>query len=81
MDEIGIVPPGGAGPVLLGRPAPTVLLLILVVGLFPAVLIGIAVLALIVGEELDCGKGIVGKFGILPPIFWLEGMFGPELEF
>ena len=75
------MPPGGADPVLFGRPAPTGLLLILVVGLFPTVLIGIDVLALIVGEELDCGKGIVGKFGILPPIFWLEGAFGPELEF
>jgi len=74
-DDIGIVPPGGADPVLFGRPAPT-LLLILVVE-FP----GVDVLALIVGEELDCGKGIVGRFGILLPIFWFEGVFGPELEF
>ena len=66
VDEIGIVPPGGPDPVLFGRPAPTGLLLILFVGLFPAVFIGIAVLALIVGEELDCGKGIVGRFGIFP---------------
>lgn len=66
VDEIGIVPPGGADPVLFGRPAPTGLLLILFVGLFPAVFIGIAVLALIVGEELDCGKGIVGRFGMFP---------------
>lgn len=75
-DDIGIVPPGGADPVPFGRPAPTVLLLILVVE-FP----GIDVLAFIVGEELDCGKGIVGRFGILLPIFWFEGVFGPELEF
>ena len=74
-DEIGIVPPGGADPVVFGRPAPTVLLLILLAELFPATLPGIEVLAFIVGEELDCGKGIVGRFGILLPMFWFVGAF------
>ena len=74
-DEIGIVPPGGADPVVFGRPAPTVLLLILLAELFPATLPGIEVLAFIVGEELDCGKGIVGRFGILLPVFWFVGAF------
>ena len=74
-DEIGIVPPGGADPVVFGRPAPTVLLLILLAVLFPATLPGIEVLAFIDGEELDCGKGIVGRFGILLPVFWFVGAF------
>ena len=82
--EIGMVPPGGADPVLFGRPGPATLLPMLVVQLLPGVFPGNVVLALIVGDELDCGKGIVGKFGILPLTFWLAGPFEPpgaEFEF
>lgn len=75
--EIGIAPPGGAEPVLFGRPAPATLLLVLMVQLLPTAPPGNDVLALTVDEELDSGKGIVGKFGILLPTLWLAGPFGP----
>ena len=83
-DETGIVPPGGADPVFFGRPGPATLLLMVVVELLPAVLPGNVEVALSVGDEPDCGKGIVGKFGMLLPTFWLAGPFEPpgtELEF